>query len=73
MEHPYFGDLDLLNLRDAEALNAVLGRIERSLLDIRDQIFQAHLLDALPRSSHLWFGINTPRDWFDHAVQVPRP
>ncbi len=53
-----------------EHRSTVLEWIEQSLLRVREQVLAAGMLEGVPRGPEFWYGINSPRDWYDHVIKL---
>jgi hypothetical protein len=61
--------LGALDVSDDEVRAVVLQEIERALLGAQQRVVDGRVLDPLPRTELLAFGINSPRGWWDHVIE----
>ena len=71
MSHTELRPLEDLVRRDLDNRKLAEGLVERSLLRVRDEAVSVPWR-YLPREELVWFGINSPRDWYDHVIEVPQ-
>lgn len=68
--HPALLGLMRLNFNDGRQARGAMERVEKRLLRVRDRVIHEGMVDQLPKSAVLWIGINSPRDWYDHVLEL---